>query len=99
LLLVIVPERQRALKKMLACLKPNGVFAAEEMDALSMAAASSTTGPVKTLKSLIAARQIMAANGADLQIGLHLAEWLRRLGLRDIQASGHVALWHGGSPV
>jgi SAM-dependent methyltransferase len=98
LLLVIVPERERALNKMLASLKPGGFFVAEEMDALSMAAASSTTGPVKTLKSIIAARQVMMSKGADLQIGLHLADRLGHLGLRHIEAFGRVALWRGGSP-
>ena len=98
LLLVIVPERERALKNMLASLKPGGFFVAEEMDAFSMATASTTVGSIRTLKSIIAARQIMAAKGADLQLGLNLADQLRGLGMRDVQAAGRVALWAGGSP-
>lgn len=97
LLLVIVRERERALKKMLARLRPGGVFVAEEIDALSMAAASSAAGPIRTLKSIIAARQVMTSKGADLQLGLHLSDWLGNLGLCDVHASGYVALWNGGS--
>ena len=69
LLLVIVPERERALERMLGALKPGGIFAVEEMDAISMGGAASIGGPIATLESIIAARRVMGAAPSPRRTG------------------------------
>jgi SAM-dependent methyltransferase len=97
LLLVIVPERERALANMIAGLKPGGLIVCEEFDSLSMAP-DATINPAETeLKSLVAMRQIMPRRGVNVRYGRLLHGRLRQLGCVDVRASGRLAMWQGGS--
>jgi len=98
LILVHVPERERALAKMVGALKPGGWLVCEEFDSLSMPADPMLHAGECALKTQAAMQRLMAARGANTRYGRDLAARMRDYGLVDIRADGRMAMWQGGSP-
>ena len=89
LVLMHLPERTAALKRMNAALKPGGWLVVEDFE----------TGPRESATSptLAAMRHVMELEGVDLQYGRSLPGELRSLKLDDVDAEGRTFLWRGGS--
>ena len=89
LVLMHLPERAAALKRMTAALKPGGWLVVEDFE----------TGPRESAPSptLAALRHVMELEGVDLQYGRSLPVELRTMTLDDVDAEGRTFLWHGGS--
>jgi SAM-dependent methyltransferase len=97
LVLVHLPERERALAKMIGALKPGGWLVCEEFDSLSMAADPARHPHECALKAQAAMQRVMASRGANTRYGRDLAARLRAGGLVDIRARGRMDMWQGGS--
>ena len=97
LILVHLPERELALAKMVAALKPGGWLVCEEFDSLSMPADPALHPDECALKAQAAMQRVMASRGANTRYGRDLAVRMRAHGLVDIRAEGRLAMWQGGS--
>jgi hypothetical protein len=89
LLLVHVPQRDRALAAMVAVLRPGGRLVVEEADpALQPLLCLEESGPAEQLANRLKAafRQLMADRGVDLAYGRTLPRRLREAGLVDVSA-------------
>jgi SAM-dependent methyltransferase len=92
LLLVHVPDRERALAEMVAALKPGGRLVVEEADpALQPLVCLEDRGPDEERANRLKAgfRRLMADRGVDLAYGRTLPRRLRELGLVDVGADAH----------
>jgi SAM-dependent methyltransferase len=97
LVLVHLPDRERALARMLAALKPGGWLVIEEFDSLSMRPDSGINPDEVLLKTFIAMQNVMMGRGVNLRYGRFLAGRLRARGLVDVDAEGRIFMWQGGS--
>ena len=97
LILVHLPERERALANMAGALKPGGWLVCEEFDSLSMPADPALHPDEHALKAQAAMQRVMASRGANTRYGRDLAARVRALGLVDVRADGRMAMWQGGS--
>jgi ubiquinone/menaquinone biosynthesis C-methylase UbiE len=97
LILVHLPERERALANMSGALKPGGWLVCEEFDSLSVPADPTLHPAECALKAQAAMQHVMAARGANTRYGRDLAARLRAHGLVDIRAQARMAMWQGGS--
>ena len=97
LVLVHLPEREKALDRMVAALKPGGWLLTEEFDSVSQLPAPERHPWEVTLKSAAAMRQVMIGRGVNSGFGRTLAGHLRGRGLEDIAAEGRMLMWHGKS--
>ena len=97
LVLVHLPEREKALDRMVAALKPGGWLLTEEFDSVSQLPAPERHPWEVTLKSAAAMRQVMIGRGVNSGFGRTLAGHLRARGLEDIAAEGRMLMWHGKS--
>jgi SAM-dependent methyltransferase len=97
LLLIVVPDRERALANMVASVKPGGLIVCEEFDSLSMLPDARINPAETSLPTLAAMRTVMEARGADVRFGRLLAGRFRAHGLVGIAARGTSTLWAGGS--
>ena len=97
LILVHLPEREQALKRMVRALKAGGWLVCEEFDSLSMPANPALHPNECALKAQAAMQRVMASRGANTRYGRDLAARMRALGLVDVRAHGRMAMWHGGS--
>ncbi len=89
LLLVHVPERDSALRSMVAALKPGGWLFVEDADtALQPLACLDEHGDEQRLANRLRLgfRQLLAQRGADLAFGRTLPRRLREAGLVDVRA-------------
>jgi SAM-dependent methyltransferase len=89
LVLVHVPQRDRALAAMVSVLRPGGWLVVEEADpALQPLACLDESGPAQRLANRLklAFRQLMADRGVDLAYGRTLPRRLREAGLTDVGA-------------
>ena len=92
LLLVHLPERERALRNMVSALKPGGWLVVEDADpALQPLSCMDPYGPEHELANRIRAgfRALLANRGADLAFGRKLPRMFRAAGLRDIVAEAY----------
>ena len=89
-----IPAPERAIERMLAALKPGGVFLSIEPDFLPALAA--------TPKSVHAFWQSWlawsASVGIDYFVGRRMPALLSTLNLKSVAAEGHTAFYNGGSP-
>jgi SAM-dependent methyltransferase len=99
LVLLHIPERKRAVERMIAALKPGGWLVLQEFDSLSMQADTTTGGAEHLLKTLTVLWELMMARGANLRFGREVYPLLKSFGLSDVAAEGHVSVWRGGSGV
>jgi SAM-dependent methyltransferase len=92
LVLVHLPDRQRALEQMVSALGPGGWLLLEEADpGLQPLLCIDEHGPEQALANRIRAgfRSLMAQHGADLAYGRTLPRQLRSVGLVDVGADGY----------
>jgi SAM-dependent methyltransferase len=97
LVLVHLPERERALDRMIAELKPGGWIVLQEFYALSMKPDPSIVQSEHLLRSLVVLWDVMHQRGADVRFGRELYPALESRGLRDVHAEGHVMIHRGGA--
>ena len=92
LVLVHVPQRDRALAAMVSVLRPGGWLMVEEADpALQSRLCLEDAGPAQQLANRlkIAFRQLMADRGVDLAYGRTLPRRFREAGLSEVSADGY----------
>jgi SAM-dependent methyltransferase len=102
LVLVHVPDRDEALRRMVGSLRPGGQLLIEDFDvALQPLACPAANGPDEELANRIRAGfvALLAQRGVDLEYGRKLPGLLRALGLADVAADAYfpVALAAGGA--
>jgi SAM-dependent methyltransferase len=97
LVLLHVPEREAALARMVAALRPGGWLLAEEYDALSLLPDPAQFPGERVFKLEQGQQRLMRTRGADTTYGRRLPERFAAHGLADIGAEGHLAFWPGGS--
>jgi ubiquinone/menaquinone biosynthesis C-methylase UbiE len=98
LVLIHLPDRERAIEHMVAALKPGGWVVLQEFDALSMHADPAVFPRERTLKTFQVLQSVMAARGVDAHIGRRLLGLMEQAGLEDVRAEGHMFMHRGGSP-
>jgi SAM-dependent methyltransferase len=99
LVLLHVPEREKALARMVAALKPGGWLVDEDFDASSMPPNPAINPGEVLLKTLVATRRVMQDRGADDRtFARSLFTRLRAHGLVDVEAKAHISMWHSKSP-
>lgn len=97
LVLLHLPEREKALARMVAALKPGGWLVDEEFDS-SMSPDPSVNPNEVLSKTYVAMTRIMDSRGIDRHFGRRLFERLRAHGLVRVAAEGRILMWHGQSP-
>ena len=92
LVLVHVPQRERALQTMVTALRPGGWLVVEEADpALQPLVCPDEAGPDERRANRLKRgfRELMAARGVDLAFGRTLPRRLREAGLREVAADAY----------
>ncbi|MFE9610580.1 methyltransferase domain-containing protein [Streptomyces sp. NPDC006012] len=95
LVLVHVPDRERALRSMIQALRPGGRLLIEDADpALQPLICPDESGPEQQLANRLRKgfRSLLAERGADLSYGRRLPRLLREAGLHDVQADAYFPL-------
>ncbi|MEU4873515.1 methyltransferase [Streptomyces sp. NPDC021608] len=95
LVLVHVPDRERALRSMVAALRPGGRLLIEDADpALQPLLCPDEHGPEQRLANRLrhGFRQLLADRGADLSYGRKLPRLLREAGLVRVEADAYFPL-------
>ncbi|HTC75094.1 MAG TPA: methyltransferase domain-containing protein [Edaphobacter sp.] len=99
LVLLHLPEREKALARMVAALKPGGWLVDEEFDASSMLPNPVVNPGEVLLKTLTATRRVMEDRGADDSgFARRLFSRLRAHGLVNVAAEACIFMWDSGSP-
>ncbi|SEC59997.1 Methyltransferase domain-containing protein [Streptomyces misionensis] len=91
LVLVHVPDRDRALRSMIQALRPGGWLLIEDADpALQPLTCPDESGPEQRLANRLRQgfRGLLAERGADLAYGRRLPRLLREAGLHEVEADG-----------
>jgi SAM-dependent methyltransferase len=98
-LLEHVPEPAKAIRNMVAALRPGGVLLAEATDALTFGPADDASPEVHALQRLITVlTEVVAAAGVlDPFFGRKLLRLLTEAGLDNVSAEAHFAICRGGS--
>jgi len=97
LVLVHVPERERALAAMAGAVRPGGWLFVEDADpALQPLSSLEVRGPAQELANRLRTgfRELMASRGADLAYGRTLPRLLREAGLADVRADAAFPVAH-----
>ncbi|MFF4570904.1 methyltransferase domain-containing protein [Streptomyces sp. NPDC001410] len=92
LVLVHVPDRERALHSMISALRPGGMLLIEDADpALQPLICPDEHGPEQRLANRLRQgfRKLLADRGADLSYGRKLPRLLREAGLHDVAADAY----------
>jgi hypothetical protein len=92
LVLVHIPDRERALAEMVGALRPGGWLLVEEADPdLQPLVCPDSDGPEQRLANRLKQgfRALMAERGVDLAYGRTLPRRLRAAGLRDVGADAY----------
>ncbi|MDQ0990270.1 methyltransferase domain-containing protein [Streptomyces sp. V3I7] len=92
LVLVHVPDRERALASMIKALRPGGRLLIEDADpALQPLICPDESGPQQQLANRLrnGFRELLADRGADLSYGRRLPRLLREAGLRRVEADAY----------
>ncbi len=97
LVLIHVPERERAVEKMISALKPGGWLVLQEFESLSMRADPEHFLSEHLLKTYVASQAVLTRRGADLRFGRKLPPLLRSLGLKNVDAEAHARHFQGGT--
>jgi len=95
LVLVHVPDRERALRSMVDALRPGGAILVEDADpALQPLTCPDEHGPEQELANRLRRgfRRLLAERGADLSYGRRLPRLLRQAGLDDVRADAYFPL-------
>jgi SAM-dependent methyltransferase len=97
LVLLHVPEREKALARMVSALKPGGWLLAEEFDSSVFPDPALNPGEVLS-KTHMAMARVVDEHGVDRKFGRRLFGRLRALGLDRVAAEGRTFMWGSGSP-
>ena len=98
LVLMHLPERELALRRMLKALRPGGFVVIEEIDDLSIVPDSSANPAEEELQVRRAFQHVLASHGVELRYGRLLPQQLRAHGLVNVGAEASVSIWRGNSP-
>ena len=98
LVLLHLPERKRAIERIIAAVKPGGWLVLQEFDAPAVLADPSLVAGEHLFKTLLVAWEVMSARGVDNRFGRRLAGVLDDFGMQDVTAEGHIIINRGGSP-
>ncbi len=98
LVLLHVPERQKALARMIEALKPGGWLVDEEYDSTSMPPDPAVSPGEVFLKVQVAMTKLLEDRGVDRRFGRLLFGRLRAHGLVSVGAEARVFMLQGGSP-
>jgi SAM-dependent methyltransferase len=98
-LLIHLPERDKALRKMVAALKPGGWLLVEEPDFISGVADPTSGAEAAALfdKLYAAHLRVQEARGIDTSYGRRLLSSLEAEGLSDVEAEGRVSILRFGA--
>jgi SAM-dependent methyltransferase len=97
LVLIHLPDRQVALRRMIEALKPGGWIVIEEFDALTFLSDPSISPGEVNLRVRHAFDEALTARGVDLHCGRLLAHELKANGLVQVGVDAAVSLWGGKS--
>ena len=95
LVLIHLPQRERALDRMISSLRPGGWVLVEDFDSvLQPFACPDEHGPAQQLANKVRAafRALLTERGADLEIGRRLPRMLRNSGLVDVAADAYLGI-------
>ena len=92
-----LPERKRAVERIVAALKPGGWVVFQEFDSQSLPTDAAKVPTEHLLKSVNVMWGLMTERGVNLNFGRELYPLLTSLGLREVESEGHVTVWHGKS--
>lgn len=98
LVLLHLRERENALARMVAALKPGGWLIDEEFDGSSMLPNPTLSPGEVLLKTHVAMTRFMNDHGVDRRYGRLLFGRLAAHGLVNVAAEARMFMWHGGSP-
>jgi len=97
LLLMHLADRETALKRMVAALKPGGWVVLEEFDQLALLPNRRLNLPDEGLKLREAFEQVLTSHGIDRCCGRSLAPRLNANGLVNVAAEANGSMWKSGS--
>ena len=97
LVLLHVRERDQALARMAAAVRPGGWILIEDFDA-TVAPDPSLHAAEVLSKTHVAMARLMEDRGVDRTYGRRLFGCLRSLGLENVAAEGRTFMWSAGSP-
>ena len=97
LVLSHLPEREKALGRMVAALKPGGWLVVEDFDSLSMPPDPTVNPDEVRLRTGAALRQVLTERSVALRYGRLLPGRLRARGLVNVGAEARAFMWQGGS--
>jgi SAM-dependent methyltransferase len=95
LVLIHVPERERALERMVSALRPGGWLLIEDFDpALQPLACPDAHGDAQQVANRVRAafRALLSERGADLSFGRRLPRMFRDAGLMDVGADAYLSI-------
>jgi hypothetical protein len=95
--LLHIPERERAIERIVRSLRPGGWVLFEEFDSLSMPPDPELNPSEHFLKTLGALWKVMASEGVDLRFGRLLPGIMEKMELRDVGAQAKAFLFRGAS--
>jgi len=98
LVLLHLRERDRALRRMIAALKPGGWLVDEEFDSSSLLSDPVANPAEFFLKTHYAMLRLMEDRGVETRYGRLLPGRLRAHGLVAVGAEARTFMWQGGSP-
>jgi SAM-dependent methyltransferase len=100
LVLQHLPERRRALDRMIGALKPGGWLLIEDFDRgwLPLTPSCDPPGARLFTKVMDAFAEVLVAGGVDVDLGRRLCLLLREHGLTEVQVEAHAHVCAGGSP-
>lgn len=97
LVLIHLPDREVALRRMIDSLKPGGWIVLEEFDALTFLPDPVVNPGEANLRVRQAFDEVLTARGVDLYCGRLLAHELKANGLMHVGVEATVSLWGGKS--
>jgi SAM-dependent methyltransferase len=97
LVLMHVPDRDEALERMIAALKPGGWIVAEEFDSVSLLPAPDQCPSETRVDTQIALLKLLEDHGVNRLYGRQLYGALRSHGLANVDSEGRVVMLRHGS--
>jgi SAM-dependent methyltransferase len=93
-----LPEREQALDRVIAALRPGGWLLVEEYDTASLVADPSAAPGEVLLPSQLAVWRFLEDHGVDRRYGRRLFGRLRAHGLASVGCEAQLSVWQSGSP-
>jgi SAM-dependent methyltransferase len=91
-----LPDKRKALRRMVDALRPGGVLLDEEPDFITIYQAAQPASLRRVVRA--ATRQLEADRPLDCEYGRHVLDDLRAIGLTEAAAEGRCPIVRGGSP-